>query len=151
MDNIERVIKMFKILETKNSNIFRYLLLDIEELINNASEKYVVDRRKFEFTKSKYEIYEEGQIDFIIKEINHWLIANQNKFESVKYGDKEYRTVHKEFGEQISVHGIEPLFILWQLKKFFIIHEIVFKEVKEYYIPSKTIIFLKMLKEMNES
>ena len=146
---IER--KQFRIFETKNYGIYKYLLLDINELVTTAHKEFIAYREEFEIRKDKFEVYKEVEKDFLIKEINHWLITNQYKLESVQYDDDEAtRNAYEEIKKQTGFYDTDPSFIYWQLKRYSVIRESKIAGKIELIIPSESMIFIKALIEMNE-
>lgn len=146
---IER--KQFRIFETKNYGIYKYLLLDINELVTIAHKEFLADREEFEKTKGKFEVYKDAEKDFLIKGINHWLLTNQYKLESIQYDDDETtQKAYEEIRKKTGVYDTDPAFIYWQLKRYSIIRESKIAGKIELIIPSESLIFIRALIEMNE-
>lgn len=56
--------KQFRIFETKNWSIYKYLLLDINDLVEKAHKEFILDREEFDRTKGKFEAYKKVEKNF---------------------------------------------------------------------------------------
>ena len=143
--------KQFRIFETKNWSIYKYLLLDINGLVEKAHKEFILDREEFDSSKGKFEVYKKVEKNFLINCISHWLVVNRDRIVGVQYDDDDdSQKAYEEILNENGAYDVDPPFIYWQLKRYSIIRESKIAGKIELTLPLETMIFIRALIEMNE-